>query len=169
MDTESQGKVIVSIIAAMAENRVIGRGGGIPWDLPDDMKRFRETTWGHPVVMGRRTFESLAGPLPGRTNIVLSRDAGYRPEGALAARDLETAVSLAGDAGEVFVCGGEEVYRQAMSQADRIYLTVLHRDFDGDVFFPGIPADFVEGKREFVPVPIPHTFILYERRKGSIS
>ncbi|MEA5112511.1 MAG: dihydrofolate reductase [Geobacteraceae bacterium] len=156
----------INIIAAMAQNRVIGCGLEIPWRLPDDMRRFRETTWGHPVIMGRRTFESFAGPLPGRTNIVLSRDVGYRPAGTMVAGDLEAAVSLAGDAGEVFICGGEEVYRRAMSLADRIYLTVLHRDFDGDVFFPEIPADFVEGKREFVPGPIPHTFFVYQRKRG---
>jgi len=157
----------INIIAAMAENRVIGKDNRIPWDLADDRRRFREITWGHTLIMGRRTFESIGCPLPGRTTIVLSRDAGYRPAGVLAARDLETALARAGGDREVFICGGGEVYRQAMSLADRIYLTVLHRDFDGDVFFPGIPADFVEGKREFVPEPIPHTFILYERKKAS--
>lgn len=156
----------INIIAAMAENRVIGCGRDIPWDLADDRRRFREVTWGHPVVMGRRTFESLAGPLRGRLNIVLSNHPDFHPDGCEVARCLERALELAGGADEVFICGGEEVYRQAMSLADRIYLTVLHRDFDGDVFFPEIPADFVEGKREFVPEPIPHTFFVYERKRG---
>ncbi len=156
--------MIVSIICAMAENRVIGRGTVIPWDLPDDRARFRELTWGHPVIMGRRTFESLGRPLPGRTNIVLSRDHGYRPEGAVAAGDLETALSLAGNGNEVFICGGGEVYRQAMPLAGRIHLTLLHRVFAGNVFFPEIPADFIEEKREFIPEPIPHTFLFYERK-----
>ncbi len=156
----------ISIICAMAENRVIGNGPDIPWDLPDDRARFRELTWGHPVIMGRRTFQSLGRPLPGRTTIVLSRDPGYRPEGALAARDLETALSLVGEGREVFICGGEEVYRKAMPLADRIYLTVVHRDFEGDVLFPEIPVDFIEEKRELVPEPIPHTFLVYTRQGG---
>lgn len=158
--------MIISIIAAMAENRVIGRGTDIPWDLADDRRRFREITWGHLMIMGRRTFESIGPPLAGRTTIVLSHDTGYRPEGALAARDLETALSLAGKESEVFICGGEEVYRQAMPLADRIYLTIIHQDFEGDVFFPDIPADFIEEAREFVPEPVPHTFILFGRGTG---
>jgi len=155
---------MISIICAMAENRVIGSGPDIPWDLPADRTRFRELTWGHPVIMGRKTFESLGHPLPGRTNIVLSRDPGYRPEGVVVAGDLETALSLAGKDNEVFICGGGEVYRKAMPLADRIYLTVLHRHCEGDVFFPEIPVDFIEGRREFVPEPIPHTFLFFERK-----
>lgn len=158
--------MIISIIAAMAENRVIGRGADIPWDLAGDRRRFRKITWGHPMIMGRRTFEAIGRPLAGRTTIVLSRDAGYRTTGALVARDLESALALAGAEREVFICGGGEVYRQAMPLADRIILTVIHRDLDGDVFFPEIPADFIEEKGEFVPEPIPHTFFVYERKMG---
>ncbi len=131
----------VSLIAAMSENRVIGRNGAVPWRLPDDLKRFRERTLGHPVVMGRRTFESLAEPLPGRTSIVLSRGRGYRPGGALVAPTLDEALRLAAAApggDEVFIGGGEEVYRLAMDRAGAIYLTVVHARVDGDTFFPPI-------------------------------
>lgn len=154
----------ISLIAAIAENRVIGRGPVIPWDLPDDRRRFRELTWGRPVIMGRKTFETLEMPLPGRLNIVLTRNKEYKPAGCLAARDQKEALALAGDADEVFVCGGEEVYRLFMPLADRIHLTLIHREFEGDVLFPEIPPDFTVTDREFVPEPIPHTFFVYERK-----
>lgn len=156
--------MIISLIAAMAENRVIGSGPRIPWDLPDDRRRFRELTWGSPVIMGRKTFETLEAPLPGRLNIVLTRSGDYKPAGCLVARDPKQALALAGDADEVFICGGEEVYRLFMPLADRIHLTLIHRDYDGDVLFPELPAEFTVIDREFVPEPIPHTFFIYGRK-----
>ena len=156
-------RVILSLIAAMAENRVIGNGPMIPWDLADDRRRFREITWGAPVIMGRKTFESLGRPLPGRMNIVLTRRPDFKPAGCLVAHDLEDALRLAEEAEEVFICGGSDLYRQAMPLADRIFLTVLHRDFDGDALFPEIPPHFTVVDREFVPGPLPHTFLAYER------
>ena len=156
--------MVISLIAAMAHNRVIGKGAVIPWDLPDDRRRFRELTWGRPVIMGRKTFETLGRPLPGRTTIILTRNAGYKPEGCLVAHDLEAALRLAENAEEVFVCGGEEVYRAFLPLADRIYLTVIHRDFDGDVLFPEIPSEFALTDKAFVPEPVPHTFMAYRRR-----
>jgi dihydrofolate reductase len=158
-------RVIISLIAAMAENRVIGRGPNIPWDLPDDLRRFREITWGHPLIMGRKTFATLERPLPGRSTIVLTRNPVFRPAGCLVAHDLEAALRLAEGAEEVFICGGGDLYRQAMHRADRIYLTVLHRDFDGDALFPEIPPRFTVVDREFVPAPLPHTFLVYERER----
>lgn len=155
----------ISIIVAVAENRVIGNGPDIPWDLPDDRRRFREITWGRPVIMGRRTFETLTGPLPGRMNIVLTRDSGYRRDGCLVVHDPEEALRLAGDADEVFICGGGDVYREFLPRADRIHLTVVHRDYGGDVLFPEIPNDFTVTEREFVREPIPHTFLIYERMR----
>ncbi|NMC75151.1 MAG: dihydrofolate reductase [Geobacteraceae bacterium] len=154
----------VGLIAAMAQNRVIGNGPEIPWDLPDDRRRFREITWGRPVVMGRRTFETLPGPLPGRMTIVLTRDRGYCRHGCRVVPDLEAALKAAEGAEEVFICGGGEVYRQAMPLADRIYLTVIHRDFHGDVLFPEVPPDFEVTEKVFVPEPVPHTFLVYERK-----
>lgn len=156
----------ISLIVAMAENRVIGRGTEIPWDLPDDRRRFREVTWGRPVIMGRKTFETLDAPLPGRLNIVLTRSSDYKPTGCQVASDPEQALVLAGDADEVFICGGEEIYRLFMPLADRIHLTLIHRDYDGDVLFPEMPPDFTEVSREFVPEPIPHTFFVYEQKSG---
>jgi len=156
--------VIISLIAAMAENRVIGSGPNIPWELPDDRRRFREITWGHLLILGRRTFETLQGPLPGRSTIVLTRNPDFRPEGCLIAHSPEGALGLAEGASEVFICGGEEIYRDYMPLAARIYLTVVHRDYDGDTFFPEIPPEFIVVDREFVPEPIPHTFLVYERK-----
>ncbi|RQW85156.1 MAG: dihydrofolate reductase [Geobacter sp.] len=153
----------ISLIVAMAENRVIGRGGGIPWDLPDDRRRFRELTWGHAVVMGRKTFETLDGPLPGRENIVLTRDSEYRAEGCRVVHDRDEVLFVASDADELFVCGGEEVYREFLPLADQIYLTILHRQLEGDVLFPEIPGDFVIVRQETVAEPLPHSFFVYEK------
>jgi dihydrofolate reductase len=120
----------------MAENRVIGRGDALPWRLPRDMKRFRQLTMGHTVVMGRTTYETLEGPLPGRRNVVLSRDPERRYEGADVVATLDDALRLAGDDDEVFVAGGGEVYRLALPRADRIYLTIVHAEVTGDTLFP---------------------------------
>jgi dihydrofolate reductase len=154
----------ISLIAAMAENRVIGRGAEIPWDLPDDRKRFRELTWGHPVVMGRKTFETLDGPLPGRENIVLTRDRDYRAAGCRVVHERDEVLAVAGDAEELFICGGEEVYREFLPLADRIYLTVIHQEVAGEVLFPEIPGDFVVTEQETVAEPVPHTFFVYEKK-----
>jgi dihydrofolate reductase len=154
----------ISLIAAMAENRVIGRGATIPWDLPDDRRYFREHTWGHPIVMGRKTFETLDGPLPGRLNIVLTRDRGYRAEGCLVVHERDEVLAVASDAEEIFICGGGEVYREFLPLADRIYLTVLHQELEGNVLFPEIPGEFVVVSRETVAEPLPHSFIVYEKK-----
>ncbi|ABB33165.1 Dihydrofolate reductase [Geobacter metallireducens RCH3] len=159
--------MIVTIIAAMAGNRVIGKEGAMPWHLPDDLARFKAITMGHPVVMGRKTFESIGRPLPGRLNIVLTRQAGYAPSGVTVARTLAEALILAGTAGEVFICGGGEVYREALPLADRIHLTVIHRAYGGDTTFPELPADFEETCREHGEGKPPHSFITFERRRGS--
>jgi dihydrofolate reductase len=120
----------------MAENRVIGRGNDLPWRLPRDMKRFKQLTMGHTVVMGRTTYETLERPLRGRRNVVLSRDPERRYEGAEVVATLDDALRLAGDDDEVFVAGGGEVYRLALPRADRIYLTIVHADVTGDTLFP---------------------------------
>lgn len=155
----------VTIIAAMAENRVIGKEGAMPWHLPDDLARFRAITLGHPVIMGRKTFDSIGRPLPGRLNIVLTRQEGYAPAGVAVARTLAEALALAGSAGEVFICGGGEVYREALPLADRIHLTVIHRPYGGDTTFPELPAAFVETGREEGKGEPPHSFVTFERRR----
>ena len=125
----------------MADNRVIGRDGGLPWRLPADMRHFKDLTTGHPVIMGRRTYDSVGEPLPGRRNIVITRDPELRYEGVEMARDLEQALALAAGDDEIFVAGGAEIYRLALPVADRIYLTVVHAEVDGDTVFPQFNAD----------------------------
>ncbi len=128
----------VSVIAAVSENGVIGRDNAIPWHLPADLKRFKRLTTGHPLIMGRKTLESIGRPLPDRTSIVLTRDDGYRPDGVLVARDLDEALALAAGADEVFVIGGEAVYATALARADRLYLTKVHAEIAGDAHFPPV-------------------------------
>jgi dihydrofolate reductase len=128
-----------SLIVAMGENRVIGGSGHIPWHLPADFKHFKELTMGHPIVMGRKTFESIGKPLPGRVNIVITRDANYRREGIVVVVSPDAAVAAAAAApggDEMFVIGGAEIYKLFLPRADRIYLTQVHGTFEGDVFFP---------------------------------
>lgn len=127
---------LISIIAAMAANRVIGIDNRLPWRLPEDLQHFKRLTLGHHVIMGRKTWESLPGKLPGRPHVVITRDTGYRAEGALVVHSLEEAVAAAGDDSEIFFIGGENLYRQALALADRIYLTEIQRDFEGDARFP---------------------------------
>jgi dihydrofolate reductase len=131
----------ISLIAAMASNRSIGLDNRLPWHLPADLKRFKALTRGNTLVMGRRTFESIGRPLPWRTTIVITRQPGYAPEGALVAPSVDAALGLAArtageNGGEVFVGGGEEIFRQTLEGADRIYLTRIERDYPGDTFFP---------------------------------
>ena len=125
----------VSLIAALAKNRAIGLGNGLPWHLPPDLKRFKALTTGRTLIMGRKTFETLKGPLPWRTTIVVTRREDYAPPGVLVARSIDEALSLA-EGEEVFVAGGEDVFRQTLDRADRIYLTRIEQDFPGDTFFP---------------------------------
>ncbi len=156
----------ISLIAAMAENRVIGQGGDLPWSLPDDLRRFKRLTLGHAVIMGRRTHESIGHPLPGRTNIVVSRHLGHFAPGCIVIHDLGCALRYGASVGdEVFVIGGAEVYRQALPMAERIYLTTVHREVCGNTRFPEFSMDeFSEVASEFVDGEDPHTFSVFERR-----
>jgi dihydrofolate reductase len=128
--------MIVSLIAAMSENRVIGRDGDLPWRLPRDMHRFKTLTTGHPVIMGRKTFETLTKPLPNRHNIVVTANRSYVAVGADVTHSLDAALALVEDDAEVFIAGGGEIYRLALPIADRIYLTVVHGTFEGNARFP---------------------------------
>ena len=125
----------VSLIAAMAKNRAIGLGNGLPWHLPPDLRRFKALTMGRTLIMGRKTFETLKGPLPWRTTIVVTRRPDYAPPGVLVARSIDEALSQA-EGDEVFVAGGEDIFRQTLDRADRLYLTRIGQDFPGDTFFP---------------------------------
>jgi dihydrofolate reductase len=128
----------VALIAAMAENRVIGRSNALPWHLPEDLKRFKQRTEGRVVIMGRRTFESVGRPLPNRRSIVVTRRHDYHPQGVEIAHSLEEALERARetDPQEVFVLGGAEIYTLALPEADRLYLTIVHADVAGDTHFP---------------------------------
>lgn len=129
----------LSLMIAIADNGVIGAEGGLPWRLPADLRRFKAITWGKPVVMGRKTWESLPKkPLPGRQNIVITRQTDYVAEGARVVGDLDSALWAAADVEEVFVLGGAEIYALALPKADRIYLTEVHAAPDGDVLLPAL-------------------------------
>lgn len=128
---------MLSIIAAMSENRVIGRGGRLPWHLPADLAHFKSLTMGHAMIMGRKTYDSIGRPLPGRTSIVLSRSRAIEAPGVITARSLNDAIAAAAGGAEVFVIGGSEVFAAALPMADRLHLTIVHTTIpDGDVFFP---------------------------------
>jgi dihydrofolate reductase len=140
----------IVIVAAIADNGVIGREGGLPWRLRSDMKHFRSATWGKPVLMGRKTYQTLRRPLPGRTNIVITRHRNFFAPGVLVAPDLEKALAIArGDAlrrggVEIAVIGGAEIYAQTLMLAERIVLTLVHMDAEGDTTFPPIARDLWE-------------------------
>ncbi|HTT39574.1 MAG TPA: dihydrofolate reductase [Burkholderiales bacterium] len=139
----------VSLIVAMDRNGVIGRQGKVPWRLPADLKRFRTLTMGHHILMGRKTWESIGRPLPGRTNIVVTRNRAYSAPGATVAPSLHAALELARDDAETFVIGGGEIYREALPLADRVYMTRVQAEYPGDTFFPHLePADWQAATRE---------------------
>ncbi len=127
---------MISVIVAVAQNGVIGCENRLIWHIREDLQRFKAITTGHPVVMGRKTFESLGRPLPNRTNVVITRQKEYRPEGVTVVHSLEEAITLFSSQEEVFIIGGGEIYRQAMPLADRFYLTEVCLHFEGDVRFP---------------------------------
>ena len=135
--------MIISLIVAASSNNAIGKDNKLLWHLPNDMKFFKNTTWGMPVIMGRKTFEALAGePLPGRFNFVITRNKDWKPgrDKVEVATDLETALKKAAgtDCKETFIIGGGEIYKESMGIADRIYMTRVHAELDGDTYFPSI-------------------------------
>lgn len=133
---------MISLIAAMSENRVIGKDGDLPWRLPDDMRFFMRTTRGHHVIMGRKTWESMEGALKDRTNIVITRQKNYSVEGAIVVHSLDEALRYSPvDTEEVFIIGGEAVFAEALPIAQRMYLTHVHARVEGDAYFPSFNAD----------------------------
>lgn len=136
-------KPVVSLIVAIAEtNRVMGNQGKLPWHIPADLKRFKELTSGHPIIMGRKTYESIGRPLPNRTNIIITHDLSYQADECIVLSSLDDALEEAQkhDSEEVFIIGGGEVFRLAMGIAERLYLTLIKGDITGDVFFPEYSA-----------------------------
>jgi len=162
--------VIISLIVAMDEQRGIGHHGHLPWRLSTDQKRFKAITMGHHLVMGRKTFETIGRPLPGRTIIILTRNSAFHADGCIVEKTLDDALKLAKDHGEteVFVIGGGEVYAQAIPMADRIYLTIVHAQVPADVFFPRLEIQkWQEVRSEYIPASskdsYPTTFSILER------
>ncbi len=162
--------MIKSIMVARSDNRVIGRDNDLVWHMPADLKYFKETTTGHYVVMGRKTYESVNKPLPGRLNIIVTRQPNYYREGCLVVHDVEQAFRLGEENGqeELFVLGGAQIYELTLPQVDRIYLTEIKADFEGDTYFPEIDTtQWKEVKREQHTAdeknPHPYAFVVLER------
>ena len=162
---------MISLIVAVAENGVIGRKGELPWRLSDDLKRFKAITMGKPIVMGRKTWESIGRPLPGRQNIVITRQPGFAAEGCDVVGSTREAVTVAGDADEIMIIGGSEVYALFLPEAGRVYLTRVHATVEGDAFFPELGDEWLlvgneshsaDEKNEFDV-----TFRIYERTDRS--
>ena len=166
--------MLLSIIVAQSQNRVIGINNKLPWYLPEDLKYFKQITQGKPIIMGRKTYESIGRPLPGRTNIVITRDTQYQLPGIKVVHTLEQALELAEQQAlidgseEALVIGGSEIYALTLPQADRLYLTQVHAEVPGDAFFPALDRDQwqEELRQDFSadgPNPYDYSFIVYQR------
>ncbi|MCX7095953.1 MAG: dihydrofolate reductase [Methylobacter sp.] len=160
----------ISLIVAMASNRAIGLNNQIPWHLSADLKKFKKITMGAPILMGRKTYESIGRPLPGRSNIIISRNPEYRQAGCLVFNDIEQALESCRDHAEIFVIGGSDFYRSMLAVADTLYLTQIHREFPGDTFFPELDASqWIEVEREDIQddpdVAFSYSFLKLEKRR----
>jgi dihydrofolate reductase len=158
----------VTLIVAVADSGVIGRDNTLPWHLPDDLKRFKRLTMGKPIVMGRKTFESIGKPLPGRLNIVLTRAANYHRDGITVVHDADAVLQAAGQAAEIMIIGGSDVFRLFLPHASRIHLTRVHGDIDGDVRWPALDDTWSVTERETHAADERHahamTFEVWEKR-----
>jgi dihydrofolate reductase len=159
---------MVSFIVAVADNGVMGKQGAeLPWRQSADLVRYREITMGHPIIMGRKTYESIGHPLPGRQNIIVTRNPAYRAEGCTVATSLEAALQAANDSDEIFIIGGGMLFAAAMPLADKLYLTQIHAKPDGDVFFQYDPADWQEIEHESYPADAknqyPYSFVTFTK------
>ena len=158
----------ITLIVAVADTGVIGRNNTLPWHLPEDLKRFKRLTMGKPVVMGRKTFESIGKPLPGRQNIVLTREPNYRREGVTVVHDLAAVLHAAGDAAEIMIIGGSDVFRLFLPHASRVHLTRVHGDIEGDVMWPALDDTWSLTGREAYAADERHahamTFEVWEKR-----
>jgi len=161
---------MLSLIWAMDRNRLIGSNNALPWKLPADMQWFRRQTMGKPVMMGRKTFDSIGKPLPGRDNIILTRQQGLRIEGCHVVHSLDEARAVVADAEEIMVIGGSEIYELLLHEADRLYCTVIDAEFSGDAWFPEIDLDewklqLIESHEADEKNLYPYRFVIYERGK----
>jgi len=160
--------MIISIIAALDNNNLIGKRNSLPWYLPADLKHFRDTTTKKPVIMGKTTYESIGKPLPNRVNIILSNDRDFKVEGATVVHSIEEALKAAGSATEVMIMGGASIYKQFLSLANRLYITRIYNNFEGDIYFPDF--DLSEWKeierinnKADEKNPYDYSFFVYER------
>ncbi|MCW0209080.1 MAG: dihydrofolate reductase [Achromobacter sp.] len=156
----------LTLIVAYSTNRAIGRDNALPWKLPGDLAHFKRSTLGSPIIMGRKTWDSLGRPLPGRSNIVISRNPGFGAEGSILVPSLEAAIDACGDVAEAFVIGGAQIYAQALPLAQRVLATEVHAEVEGDAFFPLLPSfQWKETAREPQPAEngYDYDFVTYER------
>jgi len=156
----------LTLIVAYSTNRAIGRDNALPWKLPGDLAHFKRSTLGRPIIMGRKTWDSLGRPLPGRSNIVISRNPGFAAEGATVVPTLQAAIDACGGVDEAFVIGGAQIYAQALPLARRVLATEVHADVEGDAFFPLLPSfQWKETAREPQPAEngYDYDFVTYER------
>ncbi len=159
----------ISHVVAMAENRVIGKDGQMPWHIPGEQKIFKELTVGKALILGRKTHESIGRVLPNRITIIVSRKKDYEVPGAHVVHDIDQAISLARQLGkeDIVIGGGGELFRQTLPVTERVYLSIVHADFDGETFYPELPKDeFVEKTRKEIDASIPYAFVEFERVKG---
>lgn len=167
---ESDRKPRLSLIAAVASNGIIGSDNALPWRLPEDLKRFKALTLGHPVIMGRKTYESIGRPLPGRRNIIVTRNAVFQAAGCEISDSLDAALATCnGTTDEVFVIGGAQIYAEALPRAQRLYLTEVRREFPGDARFPEFDRDeWNETVREpqLAADGLAFDFVVYDRRQS---
>ena len=168
MNSKDIAGVTISFLVAADEGNVIGKNNQLPWHLPNDLKYFKNLTWGLPIVMGRKTYESIGKPLAGRTNIVITRNEGYKAEGIEVVHTIGEALNVARTKGakEIFVIGGAEIFGSLFNNANRIYLTRIHHHFDGDVFFPQMDSNWQLVKQQFYKADeknkYDHTFQVWE-------
>lgn len=156
----------VQLVVAYSQNRVIGRDGGMPWHLPADLAHFKRTTLGHPVIMGRKTWESLGRPLPGRSNLVISRSADFSAPGAQVHPDLAAALTACGEATRICIIGGAQIYRLALPLADEVVATEIHATIAGDAYFPpldGAQWHEVERLPQAAENGLAYDFVTYRR------
>ncbi len=161
--------MLISIIAAMSLNRAIGYQGKIPWHIPGEQQRFKQITWGHSLIMGRKTYESIGKPLPGRSNIVITRQSNYEASGCIVVNSLEAALkNCPSNETEAFIIRGEQIFRSALPLAKRIYLTTIQKEIQGDAFFPEFSFNDVTITCEVTVTspPLPYTFSIFERVSG---
>lgn len=164
--------MIISLIAAVGRGRVIGSKNALPWSMPADLRHFRDLTRGKPIIMGRKTFESIGRPLPDRTNIIITRDPAYQKQWCVVVHTADDAIKAAGNAEEIMVIGGGEIFAMFLARADRMYLTRIDADFKGDARFPEFPENEwrITAEESHAPDaanPHPYTFLTLEKHDGN--